>query len=275
MGILDLPAFINTVLAFSSFPKLALVAHSQGTTLTFLALAKKQLPNLGEKISIFCALAPAVYAGSLIDRFYFKFMRIISPRMFRLVFGIHAFIPVMMFMQRHVPRKLYGALGYRVFAFLFGWSDLRWDRGLRDRFFQFAPVYVSAENMRWWLGKECFARQRCILATVDGNGNDAGEWFDEKFPKLALWVAKEDKLVDGMRLLRRLEEREKKVRIVWKKVLDGYEHLDVVWAMDAVESVFSELRGVVWRELGEEERRDVVVPEGCAETGETEAAKKK
>lgn len=258
MGILDLPAFIDTIISLTSFPKVGLVAHSQGTTLTFLALAKQQLPSLGEKISIFCALAPAVYAGPLIDRAYFKFMRIVSPRGFRLVFGIHSFIPFMMFMQKYTPRKLYGSLGYRVFAFLFSWSDTRWDRGLRDRFFQFAPVYVSAEAMRWWLGRECFAKYRCILSPEDD-----GPWFDERFPKLALWVAGQDQLVDGKRLLQRLEEKEGKVRVVHKKVLEEYEHLDVVWAMDAVEEIFAEMRTLIWRELEPKLKEGVVVPEGC------------
>ncbi|KAL8869628.1 MAG: hypothetical protein Q9174_004131, partial [Haloplaca sp. 1 TL-2023] len=141
MGVMDLPALISRVLSETSFPKLALVCHSQGTTQTFVALAKEQRPELGEKISVFCALAPAVYAGPLIGKMYFKFMRLISPGMFRMIFGIHAFIPFMMLMHRFLPGSIYGALGYRVFLFLFSWSDERWERDLRDRMFQFAPVY--------------------------------------------------------------------------------------------------------------------------------------
>ncbi|KAI5776098.1 Alpha/Beta hydrolase protein [Geopyxis carbonaria] len=233
MGTLDLPAFIDTILSLTSFPHLALVAHSQGTTQTFVALAKQQRPDLGRKISVFCALAPAVYAGPLIDKMYFKFMRAIPPAAFRFVFGIHAFIPAMMAMHGVVPARVWGRLGYRVFWFLFGWSDARWDRGLRDRFFRFAPVYVSAETMRWWLGRECFARHRCILSTRaaaaddedadvtrrdsdsgsgDGGADDA--WFDHRFPPLALWVAGSDALVDGKRLIRR----------VHAKVIEEYEH---------------------------------------------------
>ena len=149
MGVIDLPALVSRVLSETGFEKLGLICHSQGTTETFVALAKEQRPDLGAKISVFCALAPAVYAGPLIGKMYFKFMRAISPGMFRIFFGIHAFIPFMMTMHALLPGKLYGALGYRVFSFLFNWSDERWDQGLRDRMFQFAPVYVSAESMRY------------------------------------------------------------------------------------------------------------------------------
>lgn len=165
MGVMDLPALISRVLAETGFPKLALIAHSQGTTQTFVALAKEQRPDIGEKISVFCALAPAVYAGPLIGKIYLKFMRLVSPSVFRLIFGIHAFIPFMMMAHNYLPARLYSWMAYHVFSFLFSWSDSRWDRGLRDRMFQWAPVYVSAESMRWWLGRECFAKQKCILAT--------------------------------------------------------------------------------------------------------------
>ena len=277
MGILDLPAFIFPILSLTGYPKVALIAHSQGTTQTFVALAKQQRPDLDEKISVFCALAPAVYAGPLINKFYFKFMKLIPPFAFRIVFGIHAFIPFMLLMHQIVPPKFYGVLGYRVFWFLFGWSDARWDRGLRARFFLFAPVYVSAEAMRWWLGRECFAKHRCILSTrsaweLEMRSHDGGKelnespergggaWFDERFPKLALWVTGSDDLVDGRRLVRRFEEgREPEVDLVWKSVLEEYEHLDVIWAIDAKKRVFDEIVDVIGKckeEDGLSDRRE-------------------
>lgn len=304
MGVMDLPALVSRVLSETGFPKLGLICHSQGTTETFVALAKEQRPDLGEKISVFCALAPAVYAGPLIGKMYIKFMRIISPGMFRVMFGIHSFIPFMMTMHSFLPGRLYGALGYRVFSFLFNWTDDRWDQGLRNRFFQFAPVYVSAESMRWWLGRECFASQKCILATreegtiedeedeeddyythstehstermLDGQSHpdqphpDRGHkaWFDEHVPPLALWVAGSDELVDGRRLLRRFERgREPHVRVVHSKVIEEYEHLDVLWAIDSVEKVASEVREVLWKTVPEDLRAKCRVPRECENVG--------
>ena len=296
MGVMDLPALISRVLSETGFPKLGLVCHSQGTTETFVALAKEQRPDLGTKISVFCALAPAVYAGPLIGKMYFKFMRVISPAMFRVFFGIHAFIPFMMTMHSLLPGKLYGALGYRVFSFLFNWTDDRWEQDLRDRMFQFAPVYVSAESMRWWLGRECFANQRCILATreegqledeededdmlfagkssrptsSDELGSETDKprgrtaWYDEQAPPMAFWIAGSDDLVDGRRLLRRFERgREPHVRLVHSKIIEEYEHLDVLWAMDAIEKVGIEVREVLWRTASKESRALCRVPVGC------------
>lgn len=325
MGVMDLPALISRVLSETGFEKLGLIAHSQGTTQTFVALAKEQRPEIAEKISVFCALAPAAYAGPLIGKMYFKFMRIISPGMFRAFFGIHAFIPFMMTMHSILPPRFYGAMGYRVFSFLFNWTDERWERDLRDRMFQFAPVYVSAESMRWWLGRECFAKQKCILTTreektiedredeqedqhrlrrrpqeqpsssdVDTSGDESDSdtqqpgasssrlidkdknheraryaWYGPGTPPFALWICGADDLVDGRRLLRRFERnREPYVDVVHAKIIEGYEHLDVIWAMDAIEKVGKELREVVWKTAPESARKMCRVPRGCGEMTE-------
>ncbi|KAK5658786.1 hypothetical protein OQA88_1598 [Cercophora sp. LCS_1] len=303
MGVFDLPALTSRVLYETGFEKIGLIAHSQGTTETFVALAKEQRPDLGEKLTVFCALAPAAYAGPLVGKMYFKFMRVITPAMFRLMFGIHAFIPFMMTMHQVLNPRIYGWMGYKVFSFLFNWTDERWDRGLRDRMFQFAPVYVSAESMRWWLGRECFAKHKCILATKEewkaeeredrrqedqvlkdverdlegreesgpstrkteeGKKKPRGKtaWYNELAPPMAFWVCGNDALVDGAKLLRRFERgREPHVRLVHTKVIEEYEHLDVIWAMDAVDKVFKEVREVLWKTCNV---RDMCrVPKGC------------
>ncbi|KAH8167277.1 hypothetical protein CIB48_g969 [Xylaria polymorpha] len=295
MGIFDLSALTSRVLRETGFEKIGLVAHSQGTTQTFVALAKEQRPELGEKLTVFCALAPAAYAGPLIGKMYFKFMRVISPALFRLMFGIHAFIPIMMSAHSMLNPRIYGWLGYKVFSFLFDWTDARWDRGLKNRMFQFAPVYVSAESMRWWLGRECFAKHKCILSTKEewrSEEREDGEtdgplanahssprphkssdpprrkpkgstaWYNEKAPPFALWVAGNDHLVNGERLLRRFERgREPHVKVVHSKIIPEYEHLDVIWAMDAVSQVFEEIREVLWKTCYA--RDQCRVPTGC------------
>lgn len=307
MGVFDLPALTSRVLYETGFEKVGLICHSQGTTQTFVALAKEQRPELGEKLTVFCALAPATHAGPLIGKMYFKFMRIITPQMFRFMFGIQAFIPLMMAMHTMLPAGLYGWLGYKVFSFLFNWTDTRWDRALKNRMFQFAPVYVSAESMRWWLGRECFAKHKCILQTkdewkaeeredmeTDGPlGDPTGDrpvsrkdpamhdrpfsgdrlnnkrkpkgssaWYNNQAPPFALWVAGNDDLVDGRKLLKRFEcGREPHVKIVHSKVIPEYEHLDVIWAMDAVDQVFCEIREVLWKTCTV--RDQCRVPTGC------------
>ena len=282
LGVLDLAALMSRVLYETGFEKLGLVCHSQGTTQTFVALAKEQRPELGERMSVFCALAPAAYAGPMLERAYFRFIQCVPDSLFRLVFGIHAFIPFMVAVHRWMPSRVYGTLGYHVFSFLFQWTDARWDRGLRDRMFQFAPVYVSSETMRWWLGRDGFSRQRCILATDKVCKHEAEEdhrvergiddgrlrrdtaWYGPQMPPVAMWIAGSDDLVDGKRLLQRFcNGREPHVRVVHSKIIDEYEHLDVLWAMDVIEQVGKEVREVLWSTMPDEARSKCRVPRGC------------
>ncbi|PGH05926.1 hypothetical protein GX51_02707 [Blastomyces parvus] len=298
MATFDLPALVARVLHETQFTKLALIGHSQGTTETFLVLSKHIHPSLGSQISIFCALAPAAYSGPLLNKPYLKFMRLIPATWFRLVFGIHAFIPFILTLKTFLPAVLYGRLGYMVFSYLFKWSDTRWDRGLRPRLFQFSPIYASAECLRWWLGKGGFADHGCILNTREQlareNEEDArydakiikkgrkdeasargvplstdadvdvasAAWYDDRVPPMALWVAGSDQLVDGSRILRRLKgRREPYVRVVHSRVIDEYEHLDVIWAVDSIEKVGMEVRRVIWECVKDDARGVCQTPE--------------
>ena len=185
-------------------------------------------------------------------------------------------------------------MGYRVFSFLFNWTDERWELALRDRLFQFSPTYVSAESMRWWLGRECFAKQKCILATraegkiedeedeEDGGSGDGcsdrsfspsnnhhdGErsryaWYDSRAPPFAFWIAGNDELVDGRRLVRRFEHgREPYVQLVHCKFLEEYEHLDVIWAMDSIHKVGEEVKDVIWKTAPQSAKAVCRVPIG-------------
>lgn len=282
LGVLDLAALMSRALYETGFEKLGLVCHSQGTTQTFVALAKEQRPELGNHISVFCALAPAVYAGPMLERIYFRFLQCVPNSLFRFVFGVHAFIPFMVAIHQLVPSRLYATLGYHVFSFLFQWTDARWDRGLRNRMFQFAPVYVSSETMRWWLGPDGFAKQKCILATHQVCCHEAEEdhriergihdarlrrdtaWYGPQMPPVAMWIAGSDDLVDGMRLLQRLRNgREPHVQLAHSKIIPDYEHLDVLWAMDVIEQVGKEVRQVLWTTMPDEARKRCRMPRGC------------
>jgi hypothetical protein len=55
--------------------------------------------------------------------------------------------------------------------------------------------------------------------------------------------------------------REPHVRVVHAKLIPEYEHLDVLWAMDAVDEVFGELREVLWKTCTV--REFCRVPKGC------------
>jgi hypothetical protein len=170
----------------------------------------------------------------------------------------------MMLMNRYTPRKVYGWLGYRVFNYLFDWSDRHWERRIRDRFFQFAPVYISSECMRWWLqrGKDlfyqteidCFVKKGCLLLDRES------PWYDPTvMPPVSLYIGGRDKLVNGRKLIDRFENKEKIVPIRIQ-IDEDYEHLDCLWSMDCIERIGKRIREDIWETISDD---DVVIPEGC------------
>lgn len=48
-------------------------------------------------------------------------------------------------------------------------------------------------------------------------------------------------------------------------MIPEYEHLDVIWAMDAERQVFREVREVLWRTVEQDVRTKCRVPRGCEE----------
>ncbi|KIW02622.1 uncharacterized protein PV09_06067 [Verruconis gallopava] len=299
MATMDLPALVEGVLQRTGFEKLALVGHSQGTSQILIALSKHFVPELGEKISVACLLAPAAYSGSLLEnpRWFFKGMIMMSPTIWRLCFGRYGFMQPLISAMEILPNRTLGVFGYPMFHYLFDWSDRNWDRDLRDRSFLFAPTYISSEHMRWWIGADGFATQRCILNTraeaeIDAADDEAIEnflqatntggkitdealaryeeaisrleadpWFDERVPPLALWIPACDDLVDGKRLLRRLEYgRDPHAQLVHVNVLEDYEHLDVIWGVDSLERVGKEVLKVIWQTIATQDRERCVVP---------------
>ncbi|ODQ64487.1 alpha/beta-hydrolase [Nadsonia fulvescens var. elongata DSM 6958] len=262
MGTIDLACMINHIKKETFSEKVALVAHSQGTTQTFFALSKDHTPELGQSISCFCALSPAVYSGKLLQKPYWKFVRGLSSRMYDLWFGVHSFMPIMLTMHSNMlSSRVYGFMGYLVFNYLFDWEDSLWDLEIRDRHFIFSPVYVSASLMKWWLGKGGFSDHGCILEEYNSADNIETVWFNEDFPPLALFLPYHDELVDGLKLLNRIIKTESKVDLVKTVHLKDYSHLDVLWAMDVNEQIGKPLKKIIWKTAHDRERR--ICPTGC------------
>jgi len=244
----DVPAMVEYVKRVAHTDQIAVTAHSQGTTQTFRALAVEEhggIPDLGLSMSSFCALAPAVYAGPLVDRWFLRLLRV-PKQVYHTFMGYHAFIGMMGSMRPMLPLKLFTFVAYIVFNYMLGWDDKLWDRHYRDRNFVFAPVYVSAKLMFWWLGEGGFAHRKCVFASEDS------KWFDHRFPPLEIYACGRDNLVLPDRLINRIHNFEPDAKPKTSIVnLPGYSHLDVMWAMDASQKVALPIAEFAWKHVRE------------------------
>ncbi|CAL3966224.1 unnamed protein product [Diplocarpon coronariae] len=302
MATLDLPSLTARVLSETCSPTLALVGHSQGTAASLIAFSTSQRPSLGRHVSVLCCLAPAAYAGPLLHSLRFRVLRSLPRPLARGLVGVKSFLPslcsLLNTLQPHLPPGWISGLSYAILRLLCGWRDTRWDRGVRDRSFLWAPTRTSATGLLWWLAGG-FAAHGSILASRDevqreveedllqdyfrgvpGHiGEDAAAalmarhvqtpmnlapWFDDRCPPVALWVPGADDLCSGAALANRFERgREPAARLLGVTVLEGWGHLDVLWAVDVCDAVGREVRDMMWKTVAREERARWRCPEGC------------
>jgi len=229
----DFPAMVDYVCDVTGSPKIAFIGHSQGNGLTFLSLSKGVRPDIGEKLSCFIALAPAVYAGPLTRGFPFSALNRVGWRTWQFLFGVWDYIPLM----RHayespLPPKLFAAVGYAMFAYLFSWTDANWLARRKVKIFRFTPTPVSSASIFWWCGKGGFAERKCILDTSQPS------WFDSSFPPLSIYYGGRDLLIATEPLLDRLKNHEAHVRVIRVQHIEESEHCDFYLAAGAVEWCF-------------------------------------
>ncbi|KDE09117.1 hypothetical protein MVLG_00832 [Microbotryum lychnidis-dioicae p1A1 Lamole] len=233
LALYDLPAMVDHVRRETGYDKIAFIGHSQGNATMFCSLAQGMVPELGEKLSVFIALAPAVYAGPLTTGFPFGALKSMKWKTWRRWFGVLDFIPLMRISYNLTPSKPFGLLGYQMFAFLFNWTDRNWLNRRKSKMFRFTPSPVSSASIFWWTGYGGFSTRGCVL---DPN---VDKWFDHRFPPLAIHHGSLDYLVLTEPLLERLREKETDVKVIRVQKLDQGEHCDFFWHIDAVELCFN------------------------------------
>ncbi|WWD07856.1 hypothetical protein V865_005963 [Kwoniella europaea PYCC6329] len=229
LAMYDLPALVEHVCRETGYDKIAFIGHSQGNGLAFISLSLGMCPSLGKKLSVFIALAPAVYAGPLTHGFPFTALNKMEWSTWKRFFGVLDFIPLMRWAYDYAPARLFATLGYIMFAFLFGWTDANWLHRRKTKMFRFTPTPVSSASIFWWCGKGGFADRKCTL------DDSLERWFDNRFPPLSIYHGGRDYLVLAEPLIERMEKKEKDVKVIKVTKLDKSEHCDFYWAAEAVE----------------------------------------
>ncbi|KAH8924431.1 alpha/beta-hydrolase [Atractiella rhizophila] len=225
LAIYDLPAVVEHVKKETGYEKVAFIGHSQGNATMFCSLATGMVPSLGSSLSVFVALAPAVYAGPLTSGFPFGALKSMKWTTWRRVFGVLDFIPLMRIAYDYTPSKPFGLLGYQMFAFLFNWTDKNWLERRKAKKFRFTPTPVSSAGIFWWTGFEGFSTRGCVLdPAVD-------KWWDENFPPLSIYYGGMDYLVRTEPLLERLKNTELDVDLIRVDRMDDGEHCDFFWSV--------------------------------------------
>ncbi|GJJ07797.1 hypothetical protein Clacol_002002 [Clathrus columnatus] len=241
----DFPALVDYVRDATGYNKIAFIGHSQGNGLAFISLSEGMHPELGEKLSCFIALAPAVYAGHLTESTLFRVLKSLEWNTWRKIFGVLDFIPIMQISYNYVPAKIFASMGYVMFAYLFNWTDANWLPRRKTKMFRFLPTPVSSASIFWWCGKGGFAERGCTMDDTRPTWwtiwTEAG--LVSSLPPLSLWSGGKDYLVDVKKLIKRLREKENSVTIMRIEEIEHSEHCDFYWAAESVEWCFFKILG--------------------------------
>ncbi len=186
-------------------------------------------------------------------------------------FGRTSFIPLMNYIQTTIPAWLFTKLAYQMFFYLFGWSDTRWDKLYKNAYFRFTPRPVSSRVILQWTdvakrkrllplqrddlvplmrSREIFpsAESPGLIVTTSNNSlassgssspyPQSGHEYDLSQIKVPMVVihGTRDELVNACHLIEQISEV-----LALEKSIEGYEHLDFIWAKDAKQQCWDDM----------------------------------
>jgi alpha-beta hydrolase superfamily lysophospholipase len=213
-----------------------------------LFMALSYTPSLSYKISVFVALAPAVYLGSLLQKFPVSLLINCPPRLYRSLFGIKSFLPLMSTCQNYLPPFVFMSLAYHMFHYLFAWTDTNWDLKNKNHYFQFTPRPQSTKNIHHWaqMGKAGVIKPFEHSPVTSSSSSSAPKArFDVSCVKcpVALYYGTQDTIIDGPKLYEACWEAGVELKAV--EEVEGYEHMDCLWSQDARSRVWRRVLGVL------------------------------
>ena len=244
----DLRDVVEFICEATAHARIAYVGHSQGSGSMYLALSPGICPELGDRLSVFVALGPSVYAGPVLRKFPFSLIRKFRSRQWwSLVFGVKEFIPAIALFQRVLPTFIFGHLAFVIFSYMFGFHMRLTPKRQIPKVFRSLPVPTSSELLYWYMA--AWAARGCIF---DPRMQDP--WFSRSFPPHSMYYGTVDYLVLGKPLAQRLQANERNVDMIHCVELDGYEHLDFMFSHDAWRVVFPGIKDSIESTIDPEDR---------------------
>ncbi|EEB09578.2 triglyceride lipase-cholesterol esterase [Schizosaccharomyces japonicus yFS275] len=236
MAMFDIPNSINYILSATKEKSLSYVGFSQGTAQAFAALSIN--PTLNEKINLFVALAPAFtpkgFSNELLD-----YLVKVNPKIMFRLFGRGCLLPSVTFWQNICYPPIYMKIVDISLKMLFDWNLANITQEQKICGYAHLYSFSSVKSCVHWL--QIMQNSRFQLYDDDLKvigGYDSRHYHVAHFPtrniKCPITVVwgKEDTLVDMEIMLAALPPQSKDFGI------DGYEHLDMLWAKDVKEKVF-------------------------------------
>ncbi|XP_005385911.1 PREDICTED: lysosomal acid lipase/cholesteryl ester hydrolase [Chinchilla lanigera] len=241
----DLPASVNFVLNKTGQKQVYYVAHSQGSTIGFIAFS--QFPELAKKIKMFFAMAPVVlldFCRSPMARFGHLPDHLIED-----LLGHQAFLPqnkILKWLSTHVcTHVIMKELCANVFFLLCGFNERNLNASRVDVYVAHCPAGSSVQNVLHWGQTVKYKRFQAF-----DWGSSAKNYFhyNQSYPPvynvkdmlvpMALWSGEHDWFADASDVNLLLTQIP---NLVYHKQIPGWDHIDFLWGLDAPWQVYNEV----------------------------------
>ena len=233
LALYDVPAMVNYVLEQTGRSKLVVIGFSQGSAQAIAALSIQSVPS--EKISLVIALAPPVVLTRLKNK---RFHSLITWNPFfpshllgsRNIFKHFQFIKSM----HQTPENFrYGCTLF--FWICFGWVCNNWSKETGAKAFNHGFSPTSVKSVVHWFQMLCTQRLCKFQTYSQWARGDAVDLYDMSTIRtpIATISGSEDGFIEPFAVSDMVPTCE------YSHVEPGYEHLDLIWADDAKEKIFS------------------------------------
>jgi lysosomal acid lipase/cholesteryl ester hydrolase len=243
----DLPDTVDYILEETDQKQLAYVGFSQGTAQSFAALSINR--KLNEKISVFVALAPATKPPGL-ENYLVNSLAKSSPHVVYLLFGRLHGLSIALFWRDLLPRRLYNATLDAAVRFLFGWDSKNMSERQKTACYAHLYSYSSVKTIAHWFqiigaGRFQSYDDTPPVRLTAGSSAETDAHVAFVYPTrrirtpIALFYGGADSLSNIHELLKDIPKPIEACEIF------HYEHLDFLWADDAHELVYPQVKRIL------------------------------
>jgi pimeloyl-ACP methyl ester carboxylesterase len=268
MASYDMPAVVDYVRSHSECedPSIALIAHSQGTTISFATLASN--PDIAGKVSVFVALAPAIFLNDVSSVPLLALAKLHADTIVSIL-GEEEFLPSQQDMS-----DLFGEFCtltpnscISILTAICGFNPDNVDAKRLPIYLSYAPSGTSVKNMRHWAQHVRRAQKTKtytftkfdygdVCSTPSGwpincnqrvYGNPTAPQYDIEsthMPPTAIFYGIPDKLADPNDVEALCTILPNK-SIIFRKALENYEHIDFTWSSNAHEDIYRDVLDIL------------------------------
>ncbi|KAJ7324183.1 hypothetical protein JRQ81_017203 [Phrynocephalus forsythii] len=243
MGMNDLPAIINFILAQTGQEKIFYIGHSQGSTIAFIAFSA--MPELAEKIKLFFALAPVASLNH--TRSPYPRLAFFADNLGKFIWGNKEF-SALSNKVKHLNAKLCSysiidKLCLHIFFMFVGYNEKNLNASRADVYTGIYPDYSSVKTIIHW---SQVAKSKEFKYFDYGSKNQAiynmstppFYRIEEMAVPTALWSGGND-FVEDKKDIELLLPRI--THLVFYKNIPSWQHLDFMWGMDAPENLYTDI----------------------------------